>query len=72
MMTKNYVILLILFSLFITPVQAQFSYGEAQLNNTIAQLEELEPTPSIKLQLKYYQQALEGLISASFMLRISE
>ncbi|MFT7683785.1 MAG: small-conductance mechanosensitive channel, partial [Moritella dasanensis] len=61
MMTKNYVILLILFSLFITPVQAQFSYGEAQLNNTIAQLEELEPTPSIKLQLKYYQQALKDL-----------
>ncbi|QUM82432.1 miniconductance mechanosensitive channel MscM [Moritella sp. 5] len=61
MMTKNYVILLILFSLFITPVYAQLSYGEAQLNNTISQLEELEPTPSVKLQLKYYQQALKDL-----------
>ena len=61
MMTKNYVILFILFSLFIMPVQAQLSYGEAQLDNTISQLEELEQTPSIKLQLKYYQQALKDL-----------
>ncbi len=61
MMTKNYAILFILFSLFITPVYAQLSYGEAQLNNTIAQLEELESTPSVKLQLKYYQQALKDL-----------
>jgi len=65
MMTKNYVILLILFSLFINPVYAQPSYGEAQLNNTIAQLEELEPTPSTKLQLKYYQQALKDLTEDS-------
>lgn len=61
MMTKNYVVLLILFSLFIMPVQAQQSYGEAQLHNTLSQLQELEPTPSIKLQLKYYEQALEDL-----------
>ena len=61
MMTKIYVVLLILFSLFIMPVQAQQSYGEAQLNDTISQLEELEPTPSIKLQLKYYGQALKDL-----------
>lgn len=61
MMTKNYVILLILFSLFITPVQAQLSDAEAELHDTITQLEELEPTPSIKLQLKYYQQALKDL-----------
>ena len=61
MMTKNYVILLILFSLFITPVQAQLSYGEIQLTDTIYQLKERALTPSIKLQLKYYQQALKAL-----------
>jgi small-conductance mechanosensitive channel len=61
MMTKKYLVLLVLFSLFINPVSAHSSYGETQLKKTIQQLEELEPTASSKLQLKYYQQALTDL-----------
>lgn len=59
-MNKFTLVLLLLCS-FVTSAIAKTSYGEEQLNDTISQIEELEETPSTKLRLKYFKQALSDL-----------